>query len=92
MFNAEFHYPFLQEPRDGVGLWLIPFYDWGRGRNQNANPIILSSYGLAARVNWKGLEVDVSKAWRLIHPAILNTLHGNAQDRGINFQVTYAFF
>jgi hypothetical protein len=34
----------------------------------------------------------VSKAWRLIHPAILDSLHGTAQDRGMNFQVTCSFF
>ncbi len=92
VFNAEFHYPLLQELRDGVGVSLIPFYDWGRGRKQNTKATILSSCGLAARVNWKGIKVDVSKAWRLIHPAILDGLHGTAQDRGISFQVTYAFF
>ena len=92
VFNAEFHYPLLNEARDGVGVSLIPFYDWGRGRNQNAEATILSSCGLAARVNWKGFRFDVLKAWRLIHPAILNSLHGTAQDRGVSFQVTYAFF
>jgi hemolysin activation/secretion protein len=92
VFNAEFHYPLLQEPRNGVGVSLIPFYDWGRGRNQHAEATTLSSCGLAARVNWKGIKLDVSKAWRLIHPAILDSLHGTAQDRGVNFQVTYAFF
>ena len=92
VFNAEFNYPLLHEARDGVGVSLIPFYDWGRGRNQNAEATILSSCGLAARVNWKGFRFDVLKAWRLIHPAILNSLHGTAQDRGISFQVTYAFF
>ena len=92
VFNAEFHYPLLLEPRNGVGVSLIPFYDWGRGRNQDQNATILSSYGLAARVNWKGFQLDVSKAWRLIHPSILDSLHGTAQDRGVNFQVTYSFF
>jgi hemolysin activation/secretion protein len=92
VFNAEFHYPLLQEARDGVGVSLIPFYDWGRGRNQDAEATILSSCGLAARVNWKGFKLDVSKAWRLVHPAILDSLHGTAQDRGISFQATYAFF
>jgi hemolysin activation/secretion protein len=92
VINAEFHYPLLQESRDGVGLSLIPFYDWGRGRSQNSEATVLSSCGLAASANWKGLKVDVSKGWRLIHPAILDSVHGNAQDRGINFQVTYAFF
>lgn len=92
VFNAEFHYPLLQEQRHGVGVSLIPFFDWGRGRSQNTNQVILSSYGLGARVTWRGLDVQVSKAWRLIHPAILDSLHGNAQDRGINFQVIYAFF
>jgi hemolysin activation/secretion protein len=92
ILNAEFHYPVLQEPRNGAGLWLIPFYDWGRGKNQNVAATTLSSAGLAARFNWKGIEIDVSKAWRLIHPAVLDSLHGNAQDRGINFQVICAFF
>jgi hemolysin activation/secretion protein len=92
VFNTEFHYPALQEARDGVGVWLIPFFDWGKGRNQGEPGTILSSYGLAARVNWKGVQLDVSKAWRLIHPAILNSLHGTAQDRGVNFQLTYTFF
>jgi len=90
--NAEFHYPLLQQPRHGVGVSLIPFFDWGKGKNQGESGTILSSYGLGARVNWNGLQIDVSKAWRLIHPAILDSLHGNAQDRGINFQVTYTFF
>jgi hemolysin activation/secretion protein len=90
--NAEFHYPLLQELRDGVGVSAIPFYDWGQARNQNGQRTTLSSYGLAASVKWKSITFDFSKAWRLIHPEILDTLHGTAQDRGINFQVTCAFF
>ena len=53
---------------------------------------MLASYGIAARLRWKGLQLDFSKAWRLQHPAILDQLHGNLQDRGINFQLTYSFF
>jgi hemolysin activation/secretion protein len=92
VFNAEFHYPLLQEPRHGVGASIFPFFDWGKGRNQGEAGTILSSYGLGARLNWKGVQVDVSKAWRLIHPGILDSLSGNLQDRGINFQVTCSFF
>jgi len=92
VFNAEFHYPMLQEARHGVGATLIPFFDWGKGRNQGQSGTILSSYGLGARLNWRGVQIDVSKGWRLIHPAILDSLHGNAQDRGVNFQVTCSLF
>jgi hemolysin activation/secretion protein len=92
VFNAEFHYPVLQQPRHGVGALLFPFFDWGKGKNQGESGTILSSYGLGARVNWKGLQLEVSKAWRLIHPAILDRLSGTAQDRGVNFQVTWTFF
>jgi len=92
VFNAEFHYPLLQEARHGVGAVLFPFFDWGKGRNQGESGTILSSYGLGARLNWRGVQIDVSKAWRLIHPAILDSLHGTAQDRGVNFQVTCSFF
>jgi hemolysin activation/secretion protein len=90
VFNAEFHYPLLQEARNSVDLWVIPFYDWGRGKNQDEQATVLASYGLAARFKWRGLQLDVSKAWRLQHPSILDSLHGTAQDRGVNFQVTCA--
>jgi hemolysin activation/secretion protein len=90
--NAEFHYPLLLEPRHGVGLSAFPFFDWGKGKNQGESATILSSYGLGARLKWKGVQIDVSKAWRLIHPGILDSLSGNLQDRGINFQVTCSFF
>jgi len=92
VLNAEFHYPLLLETKQGIGVSLIPFYDWGRGKNQDENATVLASYGLGVRVQWKGLQLDFSKAWRLQHPAILDQLHGNLQDRGINFQLTYSFF
>jgi hemolysin activation/secretion protein len=88
--NVEFHYPVLQEVRHGIAALLFPFFDWGKGRNQGAEGTVLSSVGLGVRLQWQGIQVDVTKAWRLVHPSILDSLHGTAQDRGINFQVTYS--
>jgi hemolysin activation/secretion protein len=88
VFNAEFHYPLLQQARHAVDLWAIPFYDWGRGKNVDDPATVLASYGIAARLKWRGAQLDISKAWRLQHPAVLDSLTGNLQDRGVNFQLT----
>ena len=87
--SLEFDFPVLRG--DGASLNLIPFYDWGRGRNQGENAAILSSAGLAARARWQGFSLDLALAWRLQRP---NSVQGgsNLQDDGVHVQLSYNFF
>jgi len=97
--NVEFDYPLVRNPGKGFNLSLIPFYDYGRGKNhygrgknQSEPADTLSSMGLLTRVRWEGLSLDLSFAKRLDHPNFVHSNGGNLQDKGINFQLNYNFF
>lgn len=91
VINIELEYP-LAKNANGLDWLLIPFYDYGRGKNQNEAASMLSSTGLASRMQWKGFNLDVAIAKRLSHSAGINTSGGTLQDKGIHFQLSYKFF
>ena len=89
IYNAEFEYPLVHGPHKS-GVTLVPFYDFGRGRDNYAAATAISSYGLAIREQWWGsLKLDIAVAKRLAHPSLPagNTL----QDKGIHFQLSYVY-
>jgi len=87
--NVEVEYPLLVRQ---VQLTLTPFYDYGRGRNNGFPSVTLSSIGLAAKARWRGFTAYVAAAKRLTHPEFVDSLHGNLQDKGIHFYLSYDFF
>jgi hemolysin activation/secretion protein len=89
IINLEFNYPVMRDPRSGWDLALIPFYDAGHGRSVGQPYVTLTSAGLAAQMHWHGLQLDVSKGYRLSYPNALVTGRGNLQDRGVYFQLLY---
>jgi len=82
---------------DGPGperpvLTMSPFLDWGRGQNAYDAATILSSTGLALRLDWYGFRGEFAFAKRLQHPGSADALRGTWQDRGVHFQLSYAVF
>jgi hemolysin activation/secretion protein len=90
--NIEFEYPVVRNLGPGLNVFLIPFYDHGRGRNNNEGPSTLSSWGLASRVRWHGFSFDVAVAKKMVHPELPPGRKRTLQDRGIHFQIAYNFF
>ncbi len=89
--NLEFDYPVLRNPGTGLNLNLIPFLDYGRAHNQGQVRASLSSVGMAGRLIWRGLQLDLALA-RRIHAGIdLSTQNGTLQDQGVHLQVGYKF-
>ncbi len=92
IINLEFDYPLLRHQGKELNLALIPFYDWGHGRNFGNSAVTLSSAGLAARVGWQKFSLDLVLARRLVHPESVNRTGGTLQDHGVHCQITYNFF
>src|SRR5262245_49274775 len=92
ILNVEFEYPLLRSAGAGLNVVLIPFYDYGRARNNGGAAASISSLGLASRVRWQGLSVDIAIAKRLAHPDFISSSKENLQERGIHFQLSYNFF
>jgi hemolysin activation/secretion protein len=89
--NAELEIPWLSEAKDGVGITLLPFYDWGQARNVNEPGATLSSVGLATRTRWHKWALDLVLAKRLSAPAGVNSQGGTLQDEGVHVQLAYSF-
>lgn len=89
--NLEFDYPLQHNPATGLSLNLIPFLDYGRAHNRGQPRATLSSAGLAGRLIWRGLQLDLALARRVHadvgHKAESNTL----QDRGVHLQLSTKF-
>ena len=68
-----------------------PFYDHGRGRNQGEPGTTLRSLGVATRLRWHGLEVDLVLARRIDPPSSLPARGQTLQDRSVHLQVAYRF-
>lgn len=87
--NVEFSYPLVHDQHTGLDLAMIPFYDIGHGTTVGQGSATLSSVGLAGQLHWRGLQLDLSKAYRLVYPEAIVSGRGNLQDRGIYFQLQY---
>lgn len=92
ILNLEIDVPVVRRFGDGLNLSLVPFYDIGRGKNRGAAADTISSVGLATRMRWQGLSVDLAYGRRLAHPAALDAQRGTLQDRGWHLRVAYDFF
>jgi hemolysin activation/secretion protein len=92
VLNFEFDYPLLRNSGAGPKLNLISFFDLGQGRNVNDGTDRISSVGVATRLTWKGLFLDLAVAHRLSEPDFASLGKGSQQDRGIHFQLGYNFF
>ncbi|MBK9571434.1 MAG: ShlB/FhaC/HecB family hemolysin secretion/activation protein [Rhodoferax sp.] len=89
--NLELDYPLLRNPATGLSLNLLPFLDYGRARNVGGPSASLSSVGLATRLIWRGLQLDLALARRIHAGVDLSTQHGTLQDQGVHLQVGYKF-
>lgn len=92
ILNIELDYPLVRQPGDGFNFSVIPFYDVGRGQDQHGPATTISSVGVATRLRWKGVRLDVSMAKRLSHPDYITSSGGTLQDKGIELQLAYDFF
>jgi len=92
IFNFEFDYPLMRQSEHGIGLALIPFYDIGRGQNQAEPADTISSVGLATRLHWRGIRLDVAIAKRLRHPGEIVPSGSSLQDQAMHVQLAYDFF
>jgi hemolysin activation/secretion protein len=90
--NLELEYPLLRAAGRGLNLTVIPFYDRGRGWNRGEGADTISSWGLANRLRWKGLSIDLVLAKRLVSPELPRPVKETLQDEGVHFQIAYAFF
>lgn len=89
--NLELNVPVITDGARQFRLNLIPFYDHGRAQNVGEAAVRLSSVGLAARMVWHALTLDLAAAKR--HSHTLPTGGGSTlQDRGIHAQAAWAFF
>jgi len=92
ILNAEFDYPLVRNAGSGLNLSLIPFYDYGRGKNVGEEAETLSSAGLASRLRWKGFNLDLVFAKRLDHPITVTSNGRTLQDHAVHIQMAYDFF
>jgi hemolysin activation/secretion protein len=92
IFNAEFEWPVVRDSDRALQLSVMPFYDYGHGRNLGAPAATLSSLGVAARLRWSRLSANLAIAKRLVYPASAGATHGNLQDHGVHFDVAYNFY
>jgi len=92
VISAEFDYPLIRNPGRGLNLSLIPFYDFGQGKNIGEAAETISSLGLASRLRWQGFNMDLVFAARLAHPSSITHSGGTLQDHAIHLQLGYDFF
>ncbi|WP_418316513.1 ShlB/FhaC/HecB family hemolysin secretion/activation protein [Piscinibacter sakaiensis] len=91
LLNLEFEWPAIVRPEIGLRLALVPFYDIGRGRNHGQTGTTLRSVGLATRLRWKALSVDLVLARRIDAPALARNQGSNLQDDGVHLQLSWQF-
>lgn len=86
--TLEFDYPLWNAGERGVTL--RPFIDIGRARHVGEAGVTLASGGVASRLRWHALSVDLAVAKKLHHSMILPA-GTSLQDHGVHFQVSYKF-
>lgn len=90
--NLELDHPVLRASESRVDWSVVPFIDYARGRNHGGSSDTLSSAGLATRLRWQGLSVELAVAKRLQHPSFVTDGGGNLQDKGVHLRVAYQVF
>ena len=92
IFNVELDYPIKRNEAGSWQMSLIPFYDYGRGRNKGTPSATLSSWGLATKMRWQRLNLYAAYAKRIGSPESVNSRKSNLQDKGFHFYLGYDFF
>lgn len=92
VLNLEYDYPLISNAGKGLNLALVPFYDWGWGRNQGEDGDTLAALGLGVRLRQGGFKLDFAVARRQIAPSTITSEGGNLQDKGVHLQLGYDFF
>lgn len=92
VLNLEYDYPLIRNAGKGLHLAIVPFYDWGWGRNQGEDSDTLAALGLSVRVRQGGFKLDLSVARRQIAPSSSTSESGTLQDKGVHLQLGYDFF
>ncbi len=92
VINTEFVYPMWQAGSGRGALTLVPFIDYGRGKNKGRSNDDLTSAGVALRYRLGGLSVDLTFAEQINPPDEIDDLSGDLQDDGIHFRVSYDLF
>lgn len=91
--NLELDVPVLTKKDTGeLQVNLVPFLDWGIGKNIGESSTKLSSTGLAVRAQWRDLSLSFAWAHRLKRPASVDKLSGTTQDKSMHFQLSYNVF
>jgi hemolysin activation/secretion protein len=87
--TVEFDYPLRSE---GMQFALVPFLDaaWAGNRGEDGDAI--ASLGLATRLRWKGLGLDLAWARRLKQLDGATAATRTWQDRGVHAQLSYEFY
>lgn len=90
VLNLELEIP-LSQPGHAAGQWhLIPFVDYGRGRNVQDAADAIGSVGLALRWRQGRWSADAAWGWRA-YASVDKARAGHAlQDYGLHFQLAYA--
>ena len=91
ILNVEFEYPLVRNGASGFNMTGVPFYDIGRGRNENDSGTTISSIGLASRIQWQHFSLDIAMAKRLVFPPSIESGRSTLQDKGFHFQLSYRY-
>lgn len=90
--NVELDMPLVSKGADALNVALVPFVDAGRGANKGEHGESLASFGVAARLHWSGLMLDLALARRAVQPDSARGNGGTLQDKGVHAQLSYKFF
>ena len=91
IFNLELDVPVMKSAASETSLNVIPFLDYGKGKNRDGVAESIGSAGVALKWRWGDLTADLALAKR-IHVGDGFKKAGNTlQDKGIHFQISYAF-
>ncbi|RYF43783.1 MAG: ShlB/FhaC/HecB family hemolysin secretion/activation protein [Comamonadaceae bacterium] len=90
ILNLELDIPVLRSGAGDRSLHLLPFVDYGRGRNLGQSADAIGSVGLAMRWRSGPWAADAAWGWRRASSAVNKARAGHAlQDHGIHLQVSY---
>ena len=91
IINLEFEYPLSLGHVGGLKVAIIPFYDNGRGWNKGEVATTLSSLGLAGRLKYQGIGLDIAVAKRLASSELVKSDSSILQDKGVHLQLSYDY-
>lgn len=85
--SFEYHYPIWAAGDATKSLQLIPFMDLGNAHNKDEASQRLSSAGVGISWHQYGIKADLFLAKAFSKLAV--DTHGNLQDHGVHFQISY---